>query len=228
MYKAGKKRKSKQRRIAFWCFVLLALIALGGVAFIRIRDALQPKTTISSSRSVVTKVTYKSQNHHYEEGDFTIDLPAEWQPVARPVGPYQSYTWRTAKHDSDGQIIVVYEDAYPVNFSVNRVLIVHGESDHVSVEGSVSDNCSTYTRGVSAAPGQIGAPAKWQGVSFLCDQTNQNRDVIGTSSLDGINTVILRSPRDGQAHKFLFTYTDYAINPDYTVFYNVLNSFKMQ
>jgi hypothetical protein len=228
MYKAGHKRKSKQRRIAFWSFVGLVLLILGGVMFIKIQDALRPKTTISTTRSVVTKVTYKTQNRHYDEGDFAIDLPVEWQPVARPVGPYQSYTWQTAKHDSDGQIIVVYEDAMPVNFSVNRVLIVHGESDHISVEGSVSDNCSTYTRGVSAAPGQIGAPAKWQGVSFLCDQTNQSRDVIGTSSLDGVNTVFVRSPHDGVNHKFLFTYTDYAINPDYTVFNNVLSSFKMQ
>jgi hypothetical protein len=105
----------------------------------------------------------------------------------------------------------------------NRVLIIHGESDHLGTDGSVSDNCSTFTGGTSKSS----TPAKWEGVAFLCDQANQQRDVVGTSSTDGVNVVLLKSPGNGAMHKYFFTYTDYSINSDYTVFYNALNSFRM-
>jgi len=74
----------------------------------------------------------------------------------------------------------------------------------------------------------VGASAKWQGIDFLCDQNNLERDVVGTSSLDGINTVSLNSPSGGGAHKFFFTYTNQSINGDYSVFTDAVTSFKMK
>ena len=46
-------------------------------------------------------------------------------------------------------------------------------------------------------------------------------------STDGVNVVILHSQNGPQTHKFFFTYTDYSNNPDYTIFYNALQSLKM-
>ncbi|HXR49713.1 MAG TPA: hypothetical protein VN778_01655 [Verrucomicrobiae bacterium] len=226
MYKAGKRPKSKRWRALKWVLLTVVLLACIGWAGQAIRHALKPKTVITQGRAVTTHVSYTTKTKHYNEGDFALDIPDTWQPIPRPAGPYKSFTWQSSDRITDGQVIEIYEDTIPENFSVNRVLIVEGENDHLMINGSISDNCSNYTDQFSSA-NPLAAPAKWQGVAFLCDQANQERDVIGTSSTDGINTVILKSQSAGASHKFLFTYTDYSVNPDYTVFLNVLNSLRM-
>ncbi len=208
--------------------IIVIIMILTIVAVSWALHALKPKTTIHQAKPVEAKISYDTKTKHFDEGDFTVDFPLDWQLKPRPVGPYKSFTWQSSDRITDGQIIVFYEDTIPINFAVNRVLIVDGEVDHLILDGAASDNCSKYTNGVSPKAYQVGAPAKWQGIEFLCDQANQQRDTIGTSSTDGINTVVLKSPGSGTAHKFFFTYTDNAINPDYSVFYNVLNSFRMQ
>jgi len=225
MYKLNTRGKSKRRRIIFWLIITILVLLLLLIAFIIIRDRLRPKVAIKQANAVSTKVVYSSQTKHYDEPDFGIDLPATWHAVPRPAGTYESFTWQSSDVVTDGQQIEIYEDVIPVNFAVNRALIVEGETDHVALNGSASDNCATFTKNLSAS--QVGVPAKWQGVSFLCDQANQQRDVIGTSSTDGVNTVILLDQGTGVKHKFFFTYTDYATNPDYTIFYNALGSFLM-
>jgi hypothetical protein len=128
---------------------------------------------------------------------------------------------------TDGQVIEIYENVIPVNFAVNRELDVTGAVSHITLDGVASDNCITYTRNGPTAISQVGVSAKWQGISFLCDEYNTEQDVIGTSSTDGVNTVILQTSH-GVSHKFFFTYTDYNVSPDYSVFYNALNSFAMR
>jgi hypothetical protein len=227
MYSHGKKRKSIWRRARPWLFLALIIFLLSWAGISHLRKSLKPTTTISKSTATQATVNYDTQTAHYSEADFTIDLPKSWTPVPRPAGPYNSYTWKTSANGSDGEVIEVFEDTIPSHFAVNRVLIVRGEVDHLTVEGNASDNCSQYTNGATVTAGQVGTPAKWQGVNFLCDEANQQRDVLGTSSLDGINTVLLKNQSNGTTHKFFFTYTDYKINPDYSVFYNVLSSLKM-
>jgi hypothetical protein len=228
MYKVDTRKKSARRRAVFWLVIILLCLAIIGIGVNKVRLALKPQTAIQQSTAKQTKVSYDSQLQHYTEPDFTIDIPKSWAAVPRPVGPYASYTWQISDSGAAGQTITVYEDTIPTHFAVNRVLIVSGETDHLTINGNVSDNCAQYTNGALATADQIGAPAKWQGVDFLCDKANTERDVIGTSSLDGINTVIMKNQSTGQNHKFFFTYTDTKINPDYSVFLNALSSLKMQ
>ncbi|MDB5170797.1 MAG: hypothetical protein JWO35_491 [Candidatus Saccharibacteria bacterium] len=228
VYKAGKRDTKKKRRKALWLFVLLVVIGLAGTGYIFVRDALKPQTVLKQSKATQKKVTYETKTKHYELPDFTIDIPIAWTPVARPAGPYQSFTWQTSEHGTNGQSIEIFEDTIPPNFGFNRALIVSGQSDHLNIEGTASDNCSKYTKKQTTMVNQFSAVAKWQGVDFLCDLSNVQRDVIGTSSTDGINTVILKSPSTGAAHKFLFSYTNHGTNPDYTVFYEAIQSFRMQ
>lgn len=220
------ERPNSRRRI--WLIIVLVGILLLVWAIFDYAKGLKPKTTITQSKAVTSKVAYDTKTTHYSETDFSIDLPSTWKLLPRPLGEYQSYTWSSGDTGSDEQEIEIYEDTIPVNFAVNKVLILEGEVDHVQIDGTASDECNTFTNNVGGQDSQTGVPAKWQNVSFLCDRLNQERDTIGTSSTDGVNTVILQNQSTGQKHKFFFTYTDQSLSPDYAVFYAALQSFKMQ
>lgn len=211
-----------------WLIVFIVLLLLSFWGYVVVKNALKPDTKITQSKRVDSTITYEKKLKHYDFPDFGIDIPANWLPVPRAEGPYQTYTWQTSEHGTNGQQIQIFEDTIPPNFAVNRALIVVGEGDHISLNGEASDGCTQYTKGSSSVPGQPAVTAKWQGIDFLCDTGNTQRTLVGTSSTDGVNTVILRSPFSGKQHKFLFAYTAQDLNPDFSVFYNSLATFKMQ
>ncbi len=218
--------KRKSRIIALILFIIFILLLVAGFFFVR--NLLKPQATVTKSKAVIKKVNFDTKVKTYDEGDFTIEMPVAWSPVPRPPGPYKSFTWQTSNKGTDGEDITVFEDVIPVNYAVNRMQVVAAAGDRLTLIDSVSDNCSKYTKNTTPINNQVGVPAKWQGVDFLCDQSNLQRDVIGTGSTDGINTVILQSPTTGVQHKFFFAYTDHNISPDYTVFSQALQSFKMK
>jgi len=225
---AKKIKKRKWRKRIIWLIVIILFIAISIFAFIKIREMLKPNTVIKQSNATKTKVNYTDKTKRYEEANFGVDIPVGWEKAAPPGGQYKTHTWQTSEKGTNGQVITIYEDTIPANFAVNRVLIVRGENINLNIEGSASENCSQYTRGGSTTPSGVGALAKWQDIEFICDQGNKQRDVIGTSSRDGINTVILKGPLSGQ-HRYFFTYSNYnSANPDYTPFYETLQSFRMK
>ncbi len=225
MYRITNQRKFRQRRSRFWLGFTMVFLGLAIFGLVQFLHSLHQTSVITTSKPVTTKVSYQGKTKHYNEGDFTIDIPAEWQAVPRPPYTYQSFTWRTTDK-SNAVEIEIYEDTIPANFAVNRALIVHGDIGHLELTGQVSDNCEKYTKDLTSNQAELGVPAKWQNVDFLCNRNTSARDVIGTSSSDGINTVVL-STSGGKTHKFFFTYTDNQISPDYTIFYNALATFSM-
>jgi hypothetical protein len=95
----------------------------------------------------------------------------------------------------------------------------------------MSDVCLTFT-GAPASSAQTAQSlpnqlAKWQGINFMCDLSNYNNNSVGTSSLQGINTVTLTGSTTGR-HSFFFLYVDHNIQPDYSIFTNALKSFRVK
>ncbi len=228
MYRIGERKKDRRRQIIKWVIFGVVLLLAMLLAYYILHQSLRPNTTVHQAAAITKVINYKTMTQKYSEPDFTIDIPASWSFVTRPAGPYKTFTWQSGDRVTDGQQIEIYEDTIPANFAVNRVLVVAGNEGRLSLDGAASDNCLTFTKNDTSNSYQVGAAARWQGVSFWCDQDNVQRDVVGTSSTDGINTVILSSQQSKTTHKFFFTYTDYAINPDYSVFYNALNSLRMK
>lgn len=230
-YKLGTRSAGKRRRrlirLTAAAGLLVALVFVGMHSTVAVKHALEPRTSIKQSAAATTKIAYDKKTVTYSQPDFTVELPATWKPVPRPAGPYQTYSWSTSDSGTDGQEITVYQDTIPVNFAVNRALVVEGQVDHLQVTGTVSDNCTTFTSSLHGS-GQAGVPAKWQGISFLCDRANATRDTVGTSSADGVNTVLLKNSSTGMTHKYFFTYTNHSINADYSVFYDMLRNLKMK
>jgi hypothetical protein len=216
------QRRRHRRRRSIIVLILL-LLALGAWWA---HSQLKPNTVIHQAKAVKTSVAFDTKTKTYNEGDFTIQIAASFTPVPRPAGPYKSFTWQTSDSGTNGQQIEIFEDTIPAKFAVNRTLIVEGEVDHIKLDDPVSDHCERFTRTGTGDYGQVGFLAKWLDVTFLCDPNNPLRDIIGTSSADGVNTVVLRTGA-GVSHQFFFTYRDQQLQPDYSVFYNALQSFQM-
>jgi hypothetical protein len=230
MYKAGQRQENKRKKRIFWIFFFIIFIALVIAGVFYVLNMLKPETSIKESAPIVRKLDYEDKNKmkKYAEDNFTIELPSTWKQEPRPKGMYKSYTWTNINKSANGESIVIYEDKIPLNYAVNRVVIVEPEGDHVAIKGDVSENCNTYTKDNPTKGTKASTPAKWQGIDFLCDQNNISRDVIGTSSEDGVNTVVLSGKGGAAAHKYFFTYTNHSINGNYTTFIAAITSFKMQ
>jgi hypothetical protein len=188
---------------------------------------LKPNTIIAQSAPSVHQLTY-SGLQHFDGPDFGIDLPAGWKATTKPVGDSQGYSWQSAVNETDGQTLEIFKDTLPTTFPVNRLLIIAPGPGRLEVKGGASPDCTTFVPPASPAPDRLGVEAKWQGVTFLCDQRRLPRTVIGTGSTDGINTINLKSPTGGPAHKFFFSYNDFTGKGDYSVFYEALRSLRLK
>lgn len=223
MYRLGTRERKRKRRL-----VWLAA-GLGGVLIIAVGlliiHLLRPTTTIKQAAAVTTKVAATSQpTKVFNEGIFSISVPSDWRLASHEQQPYNIYTWESDPKKSTSQQLQIYVDSTPANFAVNRALAIEASGSQLSVLGEASDNCSEFTKGSATT---VGTRAKWQGIDFLCDLANYERDVIGTVSGDGINTVVLKAP-NGATHQLFFTFTERGVNGNYAPFYNALDSFKLQ
>lgn len=226
MYRAGARPKNKKRRRRIWLIVILLLILISWFSYGAIKKAATPKSEIKQAQATYKKIDYSKKTQTFSNEYFEIELPATWRSINQSSGSYKTFSYQS-NNGSDGQIMQIFIDTIPVNFAVNRALIVKSQGEKVSVESPISDNCTAYTKN-AANVGQYGAAARWQGVDFLCDMANTLRNVIGTSSVDGVNTVNLSSPSTGRQYKVFFTDTANGINPDYNTFVSAVNSFRLK
>jgi hypothetical protein len=120
--------------------------------------------------------------------------------------------------------IDIYIDNVPSSLAVNRLLPVQVNQDQLQPQGVVSDNCTDFTTPTaqSAQTGTI--DAKWNGVDFLCDTGNYERDVVAIGSASG--PISLTGPKTS-THKILLVYTDNTTQPDYSIFTAIVESFRI-
>jgi hypothetical protein len=228
MYKLGKKHHKKHGKLVFGLLILL----LGGATYVLKDFHPQTTATIKNSAAVVTRYDGESAKKlHFDETNYSIDLPAGWRLVSHDTASYNLWTFQGTTGDDRNRIIGIYEDNIPVNMAVNRMLALQNVNNELSHDNAVSDNCLNYTSAAEQSTPQAVRTKivtdKWQGVSFYCDIGNYLRNVTGTSSAQGINSISLTGKTSG-AHKLYFTFTDATISPDYSAFYNMLDSFKLK
>jgi hypothetical protein len=225
LYVAGYRSKRRHRgRVLLEVLVVLAVLAAAGLAgkhFLssgtQIGKAPPAKTTVVSVQSQAKK--------HFTEQFFSFDLPSDWEPMSPPNQPYHILSWRNTAQNKGVQQLNIYIDGAP-QLAVNRALPIQANGSRLALLGQVSDNCATFTEGAKNAHGNA-LPGKWRRVSFLCDTANIARDVVGTSSPNGVDTVTISSAASGK-HTFFFTYTDNSVTPDYDIFTNVITSFQLK
>ncbi|HSW80308.1 MAG TPA: hypothetical protein VLG47_06030 [Candidatus Saccharimonadales bacterium] len=229
MYQAGRRIVSHHKRhvVLVWFAAIIILLAIGGVIFAKY--FLKSDTTISPPPPAVIKTVTDGNGRTgtFDEGVFSIKLPSDWKFIGHQQSPYNIYSWKnTNKPPGAGaRQLQIYYDTIPLGMGVNRVLPVYDEGDHVLAD-TVSEICQNLYPNVKL-PGSSHAPAKYHNVNFLCDFENYALDVVGTSSADGVNTVKVTSSTSG-THKVFFRYSDRSASPNFTIFTDAVESFRLK
>lgn len=219
-YHVDKVTSRRRRRIIRVSFVvgIAALVFVG----LWLRRELRPQTVIHETTPTSTYIgLLPTQAFHLKT--FQINLPKDWQQITPPTAS-AAYSWRGATKDNNARALDVYIDAIPANFAVNRMLPLTANGSGVQATGGVSNNCSTFTLASTTDPHTGIAPSKWDGIDFLCDMANYVRNVVGTSSADGVNTLSVSGPSG--THRYFFVYTDHSGEPEYDTFTQALQSFQ--
>jgi hypothetical protein len=175
MYKAG-YRKHRPRIILFLAVVVGICVVLALVAWL-----FRGGTTVENAPSVTRTVSNgDGPTKAFDEGIFSFKLPSDWVMSAKDA---QQYTLHSTKKYQDNRTLNIYVDYVPPNFAINKLLPVQVQGDRLS-PGTVSDDCRNFTggniNGAQQAQSQPDTPAKWQGINFICDLANFNRNAVGT------------------------------------------------
>lgn len=223
MYRVGYRRHKSHIIRLLMGIITMAVLVAAVAWFFRGTSSVtnpEPVTHTVSSNEGATK--------GFDEGIFTFSLPVDWVVESHDA---QQYTLQSTKKYFDNRTLNIYLDTIPPNFALNRLLPVQIQGNTIQT-GTVSDDCRSFTGGSISGAQQAqslpNTPAKWQGISFICDLSNYNRNAVGTGSIGSpLNTITLLGPASGK-HSFFFVYTDHNVNPDYNIFYAMLQSFRLK
>lgn len=194
-------------------------------AVVVVRQLTKPNVRIKNAPAVTYVVKApNSQTKQFNQPLFSIALPIDWQSAHAMQTPEPTYSWRNTTGNAGVRTLEIFVDSTPATFAVNRVLPIESNGASLVLASNVSDNCTGFSNGpTNTQTGQ--AVAKWAGVNFLCDEANYQRDVVGTSSTQGVNSVTVSGPKTGK-HTYFFVYTDNSAEPDYNIFIRALQSFQ--
>jgi hypothetical protein len=210
--------------------IVVTLALVGGGIFTYIFFMNDTEATIDNSKSrsrvVQTISSTDTTKQTISEASFTFNLPADWKRVSADLsGPYKKYTYQAGVKNAENRYLYIYADGQlPPTLAFNKAVSVHAEGQTMS-HGSVSENCADFT--TQTTPKQLQIKAKWEGVDFLCDMDATGRNVAGTSSTENLDQVVL-TDTGFTPHRITILYEDNNANPDYNIFYGVLDSFSVK
>jgi hypothetical protein len=225
MYRLGHHNKHH-----YWPFILIGCLVIicvisGVIWFSHIFSA---KTYLKQAKSVTHYVAGTTTTlQHIVERTFSVDIPVSWKAVPPPSTQPTVYSWTGEATDGTGRRLDIYIDQVPSTLAVNRLLPVQVAGNKLETVGTVSDNCVNFTNKSTENAATGTAPAKWDGVSFICDMGNYERDVVAVGSAAGVNSVILNGPMTG-SHAVLLVYTNDGINPTFSNLTSIVQSFQVR
>lgn len=227
MYRKPQKtpRRIKKKYVVLLVLVIL-LAAAGWFGYQEYQRSTKPVIQNSAGRTYPMQIP-NSDKKHIDQAFFGFDLPADWRQVQHTGAPYDLYSFQSTLKNADNRYLDVYADTLPTSLPVNKSLAVKPQGASVS-HGQISDNCTTLIpASAKSGPKQLAVATIWDGVEFICDNDRTTRNVVGTSSQGSVNKVTLTG-QSGSKHSFFFVYTDNNYTPDYTILYNMLDSFKVK
>lgn len=227
MYILNRQSYRKRRRLAVLAAVLL-VAGLGGAGWVGLQY-IKPETTIGPTpEAKVTRVLgTEKASKQFQAGPANLSLPDDWEAFEPTDLPAGAYSWRNTKGNKGVRVISLYIDNIPRQLAVNRVLVVQSSGNQMVTVGGVSDNCSEFnSQGRTPDKGTGQTPARWQNVAFLCDSANYSRNVVGTGSTDGVNSVRLDGA--GGSHEVFLMYNDADATPRFDIFTAAVESLRLR
>lgn len=226
-------RISKNRKRQSFLIVLISLIIVGVLGIVLTnfvnKSTKDSNSTVNGPAKVVGQAapSGSAQTTLISEPDYSFSIPNTWKQFSSTgtsSGPGSIITWRSGKSDDSTRTMTIYEDAIPKTYALNLLMPVTANGASLNV-GSISSNCADFT---TYDPSSNYNPnlSKWDGVSFLCNTPDRFDDQVGTGSAgSNINSVTVTGPLKG-AHSYFFLYIDRYAEPNYSIFYSMLDSFK--
>jgi hypothetical protein len=226
MYRLGTPVR-KRHKIALSLLGVVVLAGLGLFIYKGLHLTAAPQTHIKNAAPITsTYDVHTPQKVVIDEPLFSMDLPSGWSAYEPARGAPVPAAYNFKSVSAEARQLAVYIDAIPQTMALNRVVTVSANGDKLD-HATVSDNCTEYTQPTAEEKSAGVADAKWQGVDFLCDIGNYERNVVGTASTEGNNQVTVTGATAG-THKIFLVYTDNGASADYTVFYGIIESFKLK
>jgi hypothetical protein len=218
----------KGKRWQFTIITIVSLLIVVGLLLAANKLLKKDTSTIINGPSVtVGKVlpAVTDANTLINEPLYQFNLPAAWkQSSVVSTDVEQSITWQSyAKNDAKS--LTIYTDPIPATFPVNKELPVQSHGNGLTY-GTLSDNCANFTT-ASTPKATLPVIAKWQGVTFYCNLPDFVDNQVGTGTEASINSVSLSGPKTGEKNYF-FLYIDRNNDPDYSILYTALSTFKVK
>jgi len=223
MYRLGHQIRHRYR---WYIVTLMLIIVLAVIGIVIFHHGLKTDTSLSQSKVITQYYSATgTDTMHVTEPTFSVYLPAGWKPISDPNSPYQVYSWHGTGDDANRRIDI-YIDNLPTNLAVNRLLPIQINNDQLEAIGPVSDNCTDFTTPTAQSSTTGTVAAKWDGVNFICDVANYERDVVAIGATVEVNTIVMTGPITG-SHHVLLTYTDNSSDADYSIFTSIVESFEI-
>lgn len=220
----GPRRRSGPK---IFVVVLISLIIFGGLGGLLYWDMNRTESEAVSGVSVTVpqeEDQIAAKQKTVDEPYFSFNLPPDWKETdRRSTSTENSITWQATKKKADNRWLKLFIDVIPPDLAVNRLLpiVVSGSK---MTHGQMSGNCKEFTL---TKENEVHEPvaSRWQGIDFLCDVPKWVQNNVGAGTEGSINSITVKGPAKGE-HRYMFIYTDHNIQPDYSIFYNVISSFE--
>jgi hypothetical protein len=226
MYRLGQTYR-RGRKVGKYLFAALLLGVIGSYVYFKHDAKNNTQITVASTNQITKEIKSADATFLVSEPLFRLTLPIGWKETGRVNKPYNYIEWRDTNESTTARSMRLYTDLIPTNLAVNRELPVKAEADRL-IPGEASNNCSSFVGLNSPTPAGASnakaTEARWKDIPFLCDLPNYTREVTGTGSTGGINTVSVVGPKNGK-HNYFFLYTDHTGQPEFDVLIKIVSSF---
>lgn len=227
-YGHGTSKRRPRKALLVFGFAIILIGLLGAFVFLDLNRSVTP--VIEGEGRVVSQVlSDNSQKITIDEPFFSFELPSDWKEVSRNENAqYNSINFQATAKEKDNRYLTVYVDRIPFDKPFNRIVTVRAIGNNINYS-DVSDNCANFTVGGAQGGQPVSTlrplATKWNKVDFICNLPQLNDNQVGTASEGSPNAVTVTGATKG-AHKYFFLYSDRNYQPDYNIFYDMLESFK--
>jgi hypothetical protein len=228
-YKSDKAIDSRKLRIEI---VVSALLFIGAAAlftmvFIDIRGH---KTEIDNTKNEVLTKQIESTGYTFEtytQNDYALDLPKGWKKINSPeiiIDSQRYYPDRFQGVDEAhvGRQLDVYVNRIPANLPLTKALEVKVKDENI-LPLSLSGQCLNFTD-VPKGGESSNYQTEWQGHKFLCRPSRIVNKIVAIEN-DVVDGITLNN--ETKTVSFLIIYQDHGSNEDNSLFFYILESFKL-